>query len=166
MKHAGMIGLGIMGQPMAKNLLAAGFDISIWNRTPNKAGALVSMGAQLCEELSDMVTSVSHIVIMVYGPEALISIADTLASNDLSGKVLINSSTVSPDATMQARDLIEAAGGAFLDAPVSGSTGPAEAGELVFMVGGEETHLNGARDLFEAMARRLSIVGRLGLVHA
>ncbi|PLW77979.1 NAD(P)-dependent oxidoreductase [Cohaesibacter celericrescens] len=162
MKNVAMIGLGIMGVPMARNLAKAGMALSVWNRSPDKAQTLVDEGATLCPDLVSLASGVSHIVIMVYGPEALLAIAEKLAKSDLTGKTIINTSTVSPQATLAANAYIETAGGVFLDAPVSGSVGPATAGELVFMVGGDKGSMEEATDLFDAMGKKTVHCGPVG----
>jgi 3-hydroxyisobutyrate dehydrogenase-like beta-hydroxyacid dehydrogenase len=162
MKHVGVIGLGIMGEPMARNLAQAGFELSVWNRTPSKADALVAEGAHLCADPIELAQQTEVIVIMVSGPEDLLAIIEQLGTSSLQGKTVINVSTVSPEATMKAGTQVRSAGGYFLDAPVSGSKGPAIQGKLVFLVGGDSEDIEACRPLFETMGSKVVHCGPVG----
>ncbi|MBF0454572.1 MAG: NAD(P)-dependent oxidoreductase [Magnetococcales bacterium] len=162
MKHVGVIGLGIMGEPMARNLAQAGFELSVWNRTPSKADALVAEGAHLCADPVQLVQQTEAIVIMVSGSGDLLAIVEQLITTSLQGKTIINVSTVSPEATMDADAKVRSAGGRFLDAPVSGSKGPAIQGKLVFLVGGDAGDSEACRYLFDAMGSKVVLCGPVG----
>ncbi|MBF0381597.1 MAG: NAD(P)-dependent oxidoreductase [Magnetococcales bacterium] len=162
MKNIGMIGLGIMGEPMARNLVKAGFNLSVWNRTAKKAKDLCDEGAYLCKDVESLAKRVDSVVIMVSGPEDLLEIVNALCATSLKDKTIINVSTVSPEASITANKLINQVDGEFLDAPVSGSKGPAINASLVFLVGGHKEVMERCRDVFEAMGSKLVHCGEVG----
>ncbi len=161
----GFIGLGVMGAPMARNLLAADYDVIAWNRSPEPLAALVEAGARAAEGPA-AVAAAADIVITILkddpvvrevlgGPDGAIAAARP-------GALVIDMSTVSP---ALARDLAEEAAGrgvAFLDAPVSGGDVGARAGTLSIMVGGEAADLERARPVFEVLGSRVTHVGGAG----
>ncbi|MBF0445531.1 MAG: NAD(P)-dependent oxidoreductase [Magnetococcales bacterium] len=162
MKNIGMIGLGIMGEPMARNIAKAGFNLSVWNRTANKAKLLCDEGANLYKDATSLAAQVDAIVIMVSGPEDLLEIIEQICLTPLRGKTVINVSTVSPEAAILAEKKVNQVGGQFLDAPVSGSKVPAINGGLVFLVGGEKEVMERCRRPLEAMGNKLVHCGPVG----
>src|SRR5208282_5604698 len=112
----GLIGLGLMGKPMGRNLLKAGFPLVVWNRTRAKADDLVREGAKLAAN-----------------PREVAAQVDVLRR----GSLFIDSSTISPDLARREAAACDEHGVDFLDAPVTGGTWGAEKGELVFMIGGK-----------------------------
>jgi 3-hydroxyisobutyrate dehydrogenase-like beta-hydroxyacid dehydrogenase len=162
MKNVGMIGLGIMGEPMAHNIAKAGFKLSLWSRNPEKAQPLIDLGAEICVDAASLAKNVDILVIMVSGPEDLLEIVDKIATIPLNNKTIINVSTVSPQAVIAAEKKISQAGGEFLDAPVSGSKGPAIQGSLVFLVGGDKKIVENCRGVLEAMGSKIVHCGAMG----
>lgn len=152
----GWIGLGNMGIPMASNLLAAGYELSVWNRTPEKAAPLLALGAksaptlaQLVDESDILFTMVSDdaAVKAVYdGPEGIIAAAGK-------GKLAVDMSTISPDTSRFLAARCQEASIRFLDAPVSGSVGPAKEGTLVIMVGGEKSDYEQAKPMLDKLGK-------------
>jgi 3-hydroxyisobutyrate dehydrogenase-like beta-hydroxyacid dehydrogenase len=165
----GFIGLGLMGKPMAQNVLRAGFPLVLWNRTRSKADDLVRVGAKLADNLREVAAQSDILITIVSDPPALEEVlfgssgAKTGALDGLhKGAILIDSSTVSPDTAHRLAAACIERGVDFLDAPVTGGTWGAEKGELVFMVGGEAKVLDRAKPVLEAMGKKFFLLGPNG----
>src|SRR3977135_3226893 len=161
----GFIGLGLMGRPMAANLLKAGYDITVWNRTPSRADGLVAQGAKRAATPRDVATASEVVFTIVSDPPALESVlwgGDGVFAGLRRGSVLVDSSTVSPALERRAAAAAAAQGAEFLDAPVTGGTWGAEKGELVFMIGGEAETLEAARPVLPAMGKNVFHLGPTG----
>ena len=161
----GFIGLGLMGKPMAQNLLRAGYPLVVWNRTPSKADDLIRAGAQLAATPDKAAAQANVLITIVSDPPALEEVLwgtyhalDSLRA----GSLLIDSSTVSPDLARQVADRCAKRGVEFLDAPVTGGTWGAQKGELVFMVGGRLETLDRARPVLETMGKKIFLLGPNG----
>ncbi len=160
-----LLGLGLMGSGMARRLLVAGFPLSVYNRTADKAAALVADGARLAGSPREAAEGASVIVSML---------ADDVASRGLwlgdngavagmsAGTLGIESSTVTPGWVRELADAAKAKGGDVLDAPVTGSRVHAAAGELNFLVGGSAAALERARPVLAAMGKNVIHVGLTG----
>jgi 3-hydroxyisobutyrate dehydrogenase-like beta-hydroxyacid dehydrogenase len=156
-------GLGSMGAPMAARLLEAGHDVTVWNRTPDKAAPLVERGAALAEAPADAASGAEAAITMVADPDALDAVVfggRGLAEAMADGSSLIDMSTVGPDAVRRLRDRLPG-GISLIDAPVLGSIPQAESGELQVFAGGEEEDVERWRPVLEAMGTMLH-VGPLG----
>ncbi|MGV3138043.1 NAD(P)-dependent oxidoreductase [Brevibacillus agri] len=161
----GWIGLGNMGVPMAGNLLAAGYDVSVWNRTPDKAAPLVALGAKQVASLPRLVEECDVLFTMVSDDEAVKAIytgADGVLSARVSGKLAIDMSTIAPETSRFLAEQAKKAGLRFLDAPVSGSVGPAKEAQLVIMVGGEKADYNEAKPLLDKLGKAAIYLGPNG----
>jgi 2-hydroxy-3-oxopropionate reductase len=160
----GFIGLGLIGKPMAQNLLRAGFPLTVWNRTKSKADDLVRSGAKLAENPRELAAQSDVLITIVSDPPALEEIL--FGSGALQalrkGTILIDSSTVSPDTARRVASACSERAVDFLDAPVTGGTWGAEKGELVFMVGGEAKVLDRAKPALEAMGKKFFLLGPNG----
>jgi len=162
---AGFAGLGTMGSAMAANLARAGFDLSVWNRTPGRAEELKALGAVevqsprelavVSEVVVTCVTDSPQMAEVLFGPAGL---AEGLAA----GPLLIDCSTISPASAREFGQRLQDQGVAMLDAPVSGGSEGAVAGTLTIMVGGEASDLERARDILQAMGRTITHIGPLG----
>ena len=144
----GFIGLGLMGKPMGKNLLKAGFPVVVWNRTREKAEEFAREGAQFDVKVADNPREAAEksdiLITIVSDPPALEAVlwGQNGAMDALRrGSTYIDSSTVSPTLARKVASACTERGVGFLDAPVTGGTWGAEKGELVFMVGGEKAVL-------------------------
>lgn len=168
--NVGFIGLGLMGSPMAHNLLRAGFQVTVWNRTRAKADPLIRAGATWAPSPKDVATTADVLITIVSDPPALEEVLfgdkrrkEAGALEALGpGTVLVDSSTVSPDlarrvATECAQRRVD-----FLDAPVTGGTWGAEKGELVFMVGGRREVLERVKPVLEPMGKKYFLLGPNG----
>jgi 3-hydroxyisobutyrate dehydrogenase len=168
--NIGFIGLGLMGAPMAHNLLRAGFPLIVWNRTAQKADPLVRSGAKLAANLREVAAQADVLITIVSDPPALEEVlfglngrGDVGALESLRpGSVLVDSSTVSPDLARRVAAECAERGVDFLDAPVTGGTWGAEKGELVFMIGGKAEVLERVRPVLEAMGKKYFLLGPNG----
>src|ERR1700675_4979521 len=161
----GFIGLGLMGRPMAANLLKAGYDVTVWNRTASRADELVAQGAKRAATTREVAAASEVVFTIVSDPPALESVLwgeDGVFAGLRRGSVLVESSTVSPGLEKRAAAAAAALAAEFLDAPVTGGTWGAEKGELVFMVGGEASTLKRVEPLLGAMGKRWFHLGRVG----
>ena len=161
----GFIGLGLMGKPMAGNLLKAGFSVVVWNRTRSRADELVSAGARFGANPRDTASQADVLITIVSDPPA---IEDILwgTGNALDGlrrgATLIDSSTISPDLARRVAAACAEKGVDYLDAPVTGGDWGAKKGELVFMIGGKPEVFEKAKPVFEAMGKKFFLLGPNG----
>ncbi|QRG68519.1 NAD(P)-dependent oxidoreductase [Brevibacillus choshinensis] len=152
----GWIGSGNMGIPMAGNLLAAGHELSVWNRTPEKAEPLIALGAKGASTIAQLVDEADILFTMVSDDAAVKEIytgPDGILATPGRGKLAIDMSTVSPDTSRFLAEHCQQAGFRFLDAPVSGSVGPAKEGTLVIMVGGDKDAYEEAKPLLDKLGK-------------
>lgn len=167
----GMIGLGLMGGPMAQNLLHAGFPLVVWNRTRAKADDLVREGATLAADPREVAAQCDVLVTIVSDPPALEEVLfGAPGAKEKSGALdglrpgsaLVDSSTVSPELARRVARACAERGIDFLDAPVTGGTWGAKKGELVFMVGGQAEVLERVKPILEAMGKKFFLLGPNG----
>jgi len=146
------LGLGIMGRPMATNLVKAGNEVTVWNRTPGKSvdGARVSStpaeAAQGAEVVWMCVSDTKAVEAVLFG-------SNGVETSIASGAIVVDSSTISPSATLQFAQRLSAKGVDYVDAPMTGSKVGAENGTLIFIVGGKEATLERLKPLFAAMGK-------------
>lgn len=163
--NVAFIGLGIMGQGMARNLLRAGFALSVWNRTASKVGALAAEGARVAATPADAAALSEIIVVCVSDTpdvEAVVLGADGVIEGVLPGSLVIDCSTISPTATRMMAERLAAKGVQHLDAPVSGGSEGAAKGTLSIMVGGEAAAVARAQPVLQAMSKQITHVGGHG----
>ncbi|TWJ01617.1 3-hydroxyisobutyrate dehydrogenase [Mucilaginibacter frigoritolerans] len=161
----GWIGLGKMGIPMSQQLIKAGYAVTVYNRSTDKEETLKAMGAATASSPQKLIQDTDAVVIMVSDDAAITSIfsgENGLLSAKVSGKIIINMSTVSPAISKQMADLCEQQGNYYLDAPVSGSVKQAEEGTLVIMVGGDEKAFEQAKPVLEKIGKLTILVGDTG----
>src|SRR5208282_2837911 len=161
----GFIGLGLMGKPMAQNLLRAGFPLVVWNRTKAKADDLIRGGAKLAANPREAAAQSDVLITIVSDPSALEEVlwgANGALEGSRAGSTLIDSSTVSPDMARRIAKACAERGVEFLDAPVTGGTWGAQKGELVFMVGGKAEVLDRVKPVLEAMGKKFPLLGPNG----
>jgi 3-hydroxyisobutyrate dehydrogenase len=162
----GYLGLGMMGFPMTRRLINAGYDVTVWNRSPGKAAALVEAGAKLAAHPRDVAATASVIFMCLTDAAAVEEVVfglDGLATAPGSGKLVVDFSSIHPDAARSiAGRLNDTNGMGWIDAPVSGGTKGAEEGTLAVMAGGDAADIEWARRYILAMARRLTHMGPLG----
>ena len=161
-EKVGFVGLGIMGTPMARNLLAAGYDLTVHNRSREKAEALAAEGATVAESPKEVAESADVVVTMLPGPPEVEAVFGEMLGVAADDMLLIDMSTSSPIlARKLAADAGEKGVGA-LDAPVSGGDVGAKDGTLSIMVGGSEEDFGRARPLLEVMGGTVTHVGEAG----
>ena len=161
----GLIGLGLMGKPMGRNLLKAGFPLVVWNRTNAKAEDLVSDGARLAANPRELAAQVNVLITIVSDPPAQEEVLwgkDGALAALRAGSTLIDSSTISPELARREAAACAERGVDFLDAPVTGGTWGAEKGELVFMIGGKAEVLERVRPVLEAVGKKFFLLGPNG----
>ena len=154
------LGLGIMGRPMAANLAKKGHQVAVWNRTPKDVeGARTAATPREATEGAEVVwmcvsdtAAVEQVLFGENGVEA--SLRD--------GMIVVDSSTISPAKTLEFAKRIRERGGDYVDAPITGSKIGAEAGQLIFMVGGAEPTLERIKPLFDAMGKAMKRMGETG----
>lgn len=160
-----LLGLGVMGSGMAGRLIQNGFEVTVYNRTPGKADALRSQGAKVASTAAEAAAGAQVIISMVAQDNAARSIwlgpVGALAGAR-PGAVLIECSTISPGWVRELAKHASDRGCDLLDAPVTGSKPQAAAGELLFLVGGDERTVEHARPLFAAMGRGFVHLGPSG----
>ena len=165
MKRIGFVGLGIMGKPMVRNLLKAGFSVTVYDIVADAVKALVAEGATGASSAKEVATDQDVVITMVpSGPivRSLLNGDDGILAGVKAGTVIVDMSSVTPVESKEFAELAAAKGCAFLDAPVSGGEPGAVAGTLAIMVGGEEDVLDSVRDVFEAMGSSITLVGPTG----
>jgi 3-hydroxyisobutyrate dehydrogenase-like beta-hydroxyacid dehydrogenase len=165
MTNLGFIGLGIMGSRIVKRLLAAGYSVAGYNRTPAKAEALVSAGMQLCATPREVAQNADITFSMVSDTAALAAITDGphgVLAGLSAGKTYVDMSTVSPRLIRDLAGRVVATGAQMLEAPVSGSVGAVEAGTLVIYVGGPVDALERVRPVFEKLSQKIIHMGENG----
>ena len=159
-QRIGFIGLGLMGKPMARNLMKAGFPLTIYARHPENVQDLIAAGAVLAAS-SRAVGEASDVVITMLpnAPEVEeVVLGDTgVLAGARPGMIIIDMSTIAPDASRKLAERCAGQGVAFLDAPVSGGSTGAEAGTLSIMVGGDQQAFEACRPIFEAMGSQEKI---------
>lgn len=161
----GFIGLGIMGRGMIRNLLKAGFEVRVWNRTASRMDELVSEGAVAATSPADVAAHSDIIFTCVSDTpdvEAVILGEVGVIRGAKSGSLVIDMSTISPQATQEIAAHLSQKGISMLDAPVSGGSEGAAKGTLAIMVGGEADQLERAMPYLQAMGKTITHVGGHG----
>jgi 3-hydroxyisobutyrate dehydrogenase len=162
----GYLGLGMMGFPMARRLLNAGHDVAVWNRSAGKATALIEAGAKPKAHPGEVAAAASILFMCVTDAAAVEEVVfgrDGLAAVTGAGKLVVDFSSIHPDAARDIAARLTAANGmGWIDAPVSGGTKGAAEGTLAVMAGGEAADIERVRPFVLAMARRLTHMGPTG----
>jgi 3-hydroxyisobutyrate dehydrogenase len=160
-----LLGLGTMGRGMAANLLAAGFPLTLWNRTRSRAEALVSSGAEVADSPGQAAQNATIVIAMLADDAA--SRAAWLGEQGAltamsSGSIAIECSTLSPDWIRELHEAITHRGLRLVEAPVTGSRSQAEAGRLNFLVGAEEETLAAVAPVLRCMSKEILHLGPVG----
>ena len=164
-EKVGFIGLGIMGGAMAANLLKAGFDVTVWNRTPSRITPLAQAGAAVGDHPADMAGRCDILVVCVSDTpdvEAVVLGPDGVLAGARPGALVIDCSTISPEASRAIAARLAERGVHMLDAPVSGGSEGAARGTLSIMVGGDAEQVTRAMPVLEAMGKTITHVGGQG----
>ena len=164
-EKVGFVGLGLMGRPMARNLVRAGYDLVVYNRSRGKVEELVSEGAEAAESPRETAENSDIVFTMLPGPPEVRKIVageNGLLQGAREGSLLVDMSTSSPILARELALVAREQGVRMLDAPVSGGDVGAIEGTLSIMVGGEEEHFERAKPLFEVMGNTIVHVGESG----
>jgi 3-hydroxyisobutyrate dehydrogenase-like beta-hydroxyacid dehydrogenase len=155
----GLIGLGHMGTAMAERVLDAGYELVVYNRTPERARALAERGAAVAETAAELAEQVDVVLTSLANDEALEAVAAQVIASARPGTVLVDTSTVSPAASARVASLAGAASVPYLRAPVSGNPAVVRAGNLSFIVSGETETLAGVEAILLAIGPTIHHVG-------
>ena len=156
MTTVGFIGLGTMGQLMALNLARAGTDLIVWNRTPARAEPVRDAGARVAASPAEVFARSEVVILMLADAAAADAV---LEDAGLAGRIVVHMGTVAPEDSLRLDSAVRAAGGTYVEAPVSGSRVPAERGELVAMLAGDQNAIGTVRPLLAPMCRETVVCG-------
>lgn len=164
-KKIAYLGMGIMGRGMAANLVEAGYDVTVWNRTPARADAVVEKGAKRAASPAEAVKGADIVMYCLSDDEAVFDLVfgewDLLSALE-SGQIVVDMSTVYPDTTLLEAEAFEQEGVRFLDAPVFGSKGEAASGGLWLVVGGPRELYEELQPVFEPLSETTHYMGETG----
>lgn len=154
-----LIGTGLMGAPMARNLMAAGHDLTVWNRSVHRAAPLVDAGAKSAETAAEAIKGAEFVISMLSDGFATGALLDepTVQEALADGMIWIDMSSAKPEHARAQSEMVRGFGVSHLDAPVSGGTKGAEAGSLAIMVGGDTSVFAKATGVLEAMGRPVHV---------
>ncbi|MFJ4349174.1 NAD(P)-dependent oxidoreductase [Pseudomonas sp. NPDC089401] len=162
----GFAGIGLMGLPMCRRLLAAGYPLTVWNRSPEKCAELVAAGARLAASPAELCADSDMLLLCLADTAVVREVVfgeQGIAQGGRRGQLLVDLSSLEATATREmAAELAALCGMAWLDAPVSGGTAGAEAGTLAIMVGGEAGDLQRARPVLLTLGQRVTHMGAVG----
>lgn len=147
------LGLGRMGAAMARHVIDAGHSLTVWNRSPGKAGELVAAGAKEAATPAEAARDADVVVLMLFGPDSVREVLlgdDGVVQGAREGALVVDATTIGPAATRELADAVAQHGLRYLDAPVAGTVGPAKEGTLGVFVGGADDDVARARPLLEA----------------
>ena len=164
-KRVGFIGAGIMGRPMARNLLKAGYPLIVHNRTKSKAQDLLSQGAVWAATPADVAANSDVVITCVTDTpdvKAVLLGQNGVIEKARPGLICVDMSTISPSATKEMGDILQAKGITLIDAPVSGGEIGAIEGKLSIMMGGPKEAIEEVRPIMEVMGRTVTHCGPLG----
>jgi 3-hydroxyisobutyrate dehydrogenase len=153
----GFIGLGLMGQPMAVNLARAGTPLVVWNRTPTRAEAVRAAGAEVAGSAAEVFRRAAVVVLMLAdeaATDAVLERGTPAFARHVAARTVVHMGTTAPAWSRRLEDDVRAAGGWYVEAPVSGSRVPAENGELVVMLAGDVDTVERVRPLLAPVARQ------------
>jgi 3-hydroxyisobutyrate dehydrogenase/2-hydroxy-3-oxopropionate reductase len=160
--EVGFIGLGKMGKPMVRRLLAAGHTVHVHNRSPEAVTELVAEGAKNAGSATGVAKSSEVILTALPTPDTVDEVYNELGAAARAAQIYADHSTVSPGQNRRCADLLAKKGAHFLDAPVSGGPGGAAAGTLTVMVGGDQATFDRALPVFQSFGKNIRLCGPVG----
>ena len=167
MAKLGFLGLGLMGYPMARNLLRAGHEVAVWSNTTAKATKLAETEkGKFCSTPKEVAENADVIFLCVGDTRMATDVilgADGIIAGARSGAVVVDCSTISVSGSRHIGSTLKAKGVDFLDAPVTGSTPGAESGNLTFMIGGDQAVFDRIRPLLDPMGKKIYFCGAAGM---
>ncbi|MCL7942231.1 NAD(P)-dependent oxidoreductase [Halomonas sp. ATCH28] len=162
----GFIGIGLMGNPMTRRLLAAGFDVTVWNRTPAKAAPLGEAGARVAGSIDELMEAVDVVLLCLANTAVVEDVVfgeGGVAQHGRADQRLVDLSSSDPAATRDFADWLESeCGMRWVDAPVSGGVAGAEAGSLAIMCGGDVGDIEAIRPVLAPLSARVTHMGPVG----
>jgi 3-hydroxyisobutyrate dehydrogenase-like beta-hydroxyacid dehydrogenase len=167
MSKLGFLGLGLMGYPMARNLLRAGHEVAVWSNTSAKAQRLADTeNAKFCKTPKEVADKAEVVFLCVGDTQMATDVI--LGTNGIiegirSGSVVVDCSTIAVSQSRHIGETLKAKGADFLDAPVTGSTPGAESGNLTFMIGGDQGVFNRIQPLLDPMGKKIYFCGAAGM---
>jgi 3-hydroxyisobutyrate dehydrogenase-like beta-hydroxyacid dehydrogenase len=168
MAKLGFLGLGLMGYPMARNLLRAGHEVALWSHNAEKSRKLAGeAGGRFCDTPRRVAEFATDCIFLCVGTtemsKEVIVGKNGIIEGVRAGAVVADASTISPSASREIGAALKAKGAEFLDAPCTGSTPGAEGGTLTFMIGGDQAVFENIKPYLEAMGKRLYFCGAAGM---
>ena len=169
MEKIGFVGLGIMGNPMAKNLLKAGYSLTVYDIVPEKVDEVVAAGAQAGSSNKEVAEKSEVVITMLPNSrevkEAVLD-ADGILDGARPGTILVDMSSIAPLASKEVSEKAKEKGVVVLDAPVSGGEPKAVDGTLAIMVGGPQETFQKVKDILGVMGASVTLVGEIGSGHS
>jgi 3-hydroxyisobutyrate dehydrogenase len=161
----GVAGVGRMGGAIAARLMEVGHEVTVWNRTPDKAKALADAGAKVADTPARLAAEVEAVVTILTNREAMTAVYEGpqgLLADDAKRRLFIEMSTVQPHEEVALAEKVRARGGLFVECPVGGTVGPARQGKLLGVAGAAKADFERAKPLLDQMCRRVELVGPVG----
>ena len=165
MKRVGFIGVGIMGKSMVRNLMKAGYEVSIYTRTKSKVEDVIGEGALWCDSVAECVKGQEAVLTIVGYPKDVEEVYfgdNGIIANADAGAYIIDMTTTSPKLAVRIYEAGTGAGLHPLDAPVTGGDSGAKAGTLTILVGGEKKDFDACMPVFQAMGKNINYMGKAG----
>lgn len=163
--RVGFVGVGVMGEPMATNLVKAGFDVVVWDVASEAVDRLVAAGASAAVSLDDVAARSEVVIMMLPSPSVVLEVGRQLLEAPGNLRVLVDMSTTDPAIDEELATLAQDRGVGYLDAPVSRAVQAAWDGSLLIMVGGAARDLETVRPLLEVMGTDIHLCGGVGAGH-
>lgn len=162
----GLIGIGLMGKPLAKKLLESGYSLNVYNRTQYKAKKIEELGANLYDSPNKIVKDSDILILMLSDYDAIYEVLITSNIGGFEGKTIIQMSTIAPEESKEIAQRILNLKGNYFEAPVLGSIPQIENGELIVLVGGSEKQNNEHQKLFSSFSNKILHIGEIGKASA
>ncbi len=166
MKKVGFIGLGVMGKPMAINLVRAGYDVLVYDLVEEPVKELIELGAERAETKRQLVENCELVITMLpnssHVKAVMIEDEDAIIKHVKPGIIIVDMSSISPSVTKEIYTAFKKQNVSYIDAPVSGGRIGAESGSLSIMVGGEEERFNQVRDVLKVLGSKIMYMGKSG----
>lgn len=161
----GFVGLGLMGAPMAQNVLKNGFDLVVYNRTPKKTLPFKKSGAKVASSLQELGESCDLVITMVTGPEDVKEVIfgkEGIVKDPKKGLIIVDMSTIGPEAAKKIAQKLKSNDIGFIDAPVTGSVAKAHTGELTIFASGDKQVFRKIKPVLKTMGKDIFYMGRIG----
>jgi 3-hydroxyisobutyrate dehydrogenase-like beta-hydroxyacid dehydrogenase len=155
----GIIGLGLMGTALAERFLEHGYRVEVWNRTREKAGPLVTRGAEWND---NPLVKCSRVILSLYTTEVVREVLDRMKRGFRPGHIIVDTTTGDPAQTEALAEKLKERGVLYLDAPISGSSEQTRRGEATVIVGGDAETFQACNDLWQVIGKKIFHVGKCG----